>query len=198
MHGVKQIKPLDGMRVLDLTRVLAGPFATMILGDLGAEVIKVERPGPGDDTRAWGPPFVREESAYFLSVNRNKKSIAVNLKDPNGAELITELSRNCDILVENYLPGKLDEMGLGYKDMSEAAPHIIYCSITGNVFSFFEQELRNSIPLGFDKNLSSRLVGSALSEQEDGGVCVAMELTRPDGSPRGQQLVVKSQATAFQ
>ncbi|KAI5606450.1 succinate--hydroxymethylglutarate CoA-transferase isoform X2, partial [Silurus asotus] len=123
--------PLDGIRVLDLTRVLAGPFATMILGDLGAEVIKVERPGQGDDTRAWGPPFVRDESAYFLSVNRNKKSIAVNLKDPKGAKLITELAKSCDILVENYLPGKLDEMGLGYKDMSEAAPQIIYCSITG-------------------------------------------------------------------
>ncbi|XP_060778494.1 succinate--hydroxymethylglutarate CoA-transferase isoform X2 [Neoarius graeffei] len=131
LKGIKQIKPLDGIRVLDLTRVLAGPFATMILGDLGAEVIKVERPGPGDDTRAWGPPFVREESAYFLSVNRNKKSIAVNLKDPKGTKLITELARSCDILVENYLPGKLDEMGLGYKDMSKAAPQIVYCSITG-------------------------------------------------------------------
>ncbi|KAK3550881.1 hypothetical protein QTP70_007509 [Hemibagrus guttatus] len=134
--GVKPVKPLDGIRVLDLSRVLAGPFATMILGDLGAEVIKVERPGPGDDTRAWGPPFVREESAYFLSVNRNKKSIAVNLKDPKGAKLITQLARNCDILVENYLPGKLDEMGLGYKDMSDAAPHIIYCSITGSSSTF--------------------------------------------------------------
>ncbi|TSK16034.1 Succinate--hydroxymethylglutarate CoA-transferase [Bagarius yarrelli] len=89
-----------------------------------------EPKGSGDDTRAWGPPFVHEESAYFLSVNRNKKSIAVNLKDPNGAKLIKELARNCDILVENYLPGKLDEMGLGYKDMSEAAPQLIYCSIT--------------------------------------------------------------------
>ncbi|KAB5587183.1 hypothetical protein PHYPO_G00009980 [Pangasianodon hypophthalmus] len=131
LKGMKQVKPLDGIRVLDLTRVLAGPFATMILGDLGAEVIKVERPGTGDDTRAWGPPYVCEESAYFLSVNRNKKSIAVNLKDPKGTKLITELARNCDILLENYLPGKLDEMGLGYKDLSEAAPQIIYCSITG-------------------------------------------------------------------
>ncbi|KAF4087801.1 hypothetical protein AMELA_G00075320 [Ameiurus melas] len=131
LKGMMPIKPLDGIRVLDLTRVLAGPFATMILGDLGAEVIKVERPGLGDDTREWGPPFVHKESAYFLSVNRNKKSIAVNFKDPKGAKLITELARSCDILVENYLPGKLDEMGLGYKDMSEAAPQIIYCSITG-------------------------------------------------------------------
>lgn len=126
-----QMKPLDGVKVLDLTRVLAGPFATMILGDLGAEVIKVERPGSGDDTRAWGPPFVGEESAYFLSVNRNKKSIAVNLKDPNGTKLVTELAKVCDVLVENYLPGKLNEMGFGYEDLSKVAPQLIYCSISG-------------------------------------------------------------------
>ncbi|ROI79355.1 Succinate--hydroxymethylglutarate CoA-transferase [Anabarilius grahami] len=102
----------------------------MILGDLGAEVIKVERPGSGDDTRAWGPPFVGDESAYFLSVNRNKKSIAVNLKDPKGTKLVTELAKVCDVLVENYLPGKLNEMGLGYEDLSEVAPQLIYCSIT--------------------------------------------------------------------
>ncbi|XP_030623481.1 succinyl-CoA:glutarate CoA-transferase [Chanos chanos] len=103
----------------------------MILGDLGAEVIKVERPGLGDDTRAWGPPFVGEESAYFLSVNRNKKSIAVNLKDPRGTKIIRELARVCDVLVENYLPGKLDEMGLGYRDICEVAPQLVYCSISG-------------------------------------------------------------------
>uniref|UniRef100_A0A3B4BMD6 Succinyl-CoA:glutarate-CoA transferase n=1 Tax=Pygocentrus nattereri TaxID=42514 RepID=A0A3B4BMD6_PYGNA len=120
-----------GCLFVPFVKVLAGPFATMILGDLGAEVIKVERPGPGDDTRAWGPPFVGKESAYFLSVNRNKKSIAVNLKDPSGAKLVTELARCCDILVENYLPGKLEEMGLGYKHLSEVAPQLIYCSITG-------------------------------------------------------------------
>ncbi|XP_050953734.1 succinate--hydroxymethylglutarate CoA-transferase isoform X3 [Labeo rohita] len=130
-QGESQIRPLDGVKVLDLTRVLAGPFATMILGDLGAEVIKVERPGSGDDTRAWGPPFVGEESAYFLSVNRNKKSIAVNLKDPKGTKLITELAKVCDVLVENYLPGKLNEMGLGYEELSKVAPQLIYCSITG-------------------------------------------------------------------
>ncbi|XP_077100246.1 succinyl-CoA:glutarate CoA-transferase isoform X2 [Siphateles boraxobius] len=114
LQDAGQIRPLDGVTVLDLTRVLAGPFATMILGDLGAEVIKVERPGPGDDTRAWGPPFVGEESAYFLSVNRNKK-----------------LAKVCDVLVENYLPGKLSEMGLGYEELCEEAPRLIYCSITG-------------------------------------------------------------------
>ncbi|XP_046880344.1 succinate--hydroxymethylglutarate CoA-transferase [Hypomesus transpacificus] len=125
------IRPLEGTRVLDLTRVLAGPFATMILGDLGAEIIKVERPGAGDDTRAWGPPFVGEESAYFLSVNRNKKSVAVNLKDPRGVQIILELAGVCDVLVENYLPGKLCEMGLGYEDVSRTNPQLVYCSISG-------------------------------------------------------------------
>ncbi|XP_076014125.1 succinyl-CoA:glutarate CoA-transferase isoform X2 [Genypterus blacodes] len=112
-------------------RVLAGPFATMILGDLGAEVIKVERPGAGDDTRAWGPPFIGKESAYFLSVNRNKKSIAVDLKHRRGAQVIMELAALCDVLVENYLPGKLQQMGLGYKQLSTVNPQLIYCSISG-------------------------------------------------------------------
>ncbi|XP_071340375.1 succinate--hydroxymethylglutarate CoA-transferase isoform X3 [Trachinotus anak] len=125
------LRPLEGVRVLDLTRVLAGPFATMILGDLGAEVIKVERPGAGDDTRAWGPPFVGSESAYFLSVNRNKKSIAVDLKHPRGAEVIQELTGVCDVLVENYLPGKLHQLGLGYEQLSRVNPRLIYCSISG-------------------------------------------------------------------
>lgn len=124
-------RPLEGVRVLDLTRVLAGPFTTMILGDLGAEVIKVERPGAGDDTRAWGPPFVGPESAYFLSVNRNKKSIAVDLKHPRGAQIIQELAGVCDVLVENYLPGKLQQMSLGFEQLSRVNPRLIYCSISG-------------------------------------------------------------------
>uniref|UniRef100_A0AAA9T292 Succinyl-CoA:glutarate-CoA transferase n=2 Tax=Bos TaxID=9903 RepID=A0AAA9T292_BOVIN len=125
------VKPLEGVKILDLTRVLAGPFATMNLGDLGAEVIKVERPGAGDDTRTWGPPFVGTESTYFLSVNRNKKSIAVNIKDPKGVKIVKELAAVCDVFVENYVPGKLSAMGLGYEDIDEIAPHIVYCSITG-------------------------------------------------------------------
>ncbi|XP_049637834.1 succinate--hydroxymethylglutarate CoA-transferase isoform X2 [Suncus etruscus] len=128
---IHSIKPLDGVKILDLTRVLAGPFATMNLGDLGAEIIKVERPGVGDDTRAWGPPFVGKESTYFLSVNRNKKSIVVNIKDPKGVKIIKELAAVCDVFVENFVPGKLSSVGLGYKDIDTIAPHIIYCSITG-------------------------------------------------------------------
>ncbi|XP_064276301.1 succinate--hydroxymethylglutarate CoA-transferase isoform X3 [Passer domesticus] len=102
----------------------------MNLGDLGAEVIKVERPGAGDDTRAWGPPFAGTESVYFLSVNRNKKSIAINMKDSKGVKLIKELAAASDVFVENFVPGKLAEMGLGYEDIKKIAPHIVYCSIT--------------------------------------------------------------------
>uniref|UniRef100_A0A8B9DXM8 Succinyl-CoA:glutarate CoA-transferase n=1 Tax=Anser cygnoides TaxID=8845 RepID=A0A8B9DXM8_ANSCY len=131
LSGASNVKPLDGVKILDLTRVLAGPFATMNLGDLGAEVIKVERPGAGDDTRAWGPPFVGTESVYFLSVNRNKKSIAINMKNSRGAKIIRELAAVSDVFVENYIPGKLAEIGLGYEDIKKIAPHIVYCSITG-------------------------------------------------------------------
>ena len=103
--------PLDGVKVLDMTRVLAGPFATMILSDLGAEVIKVERPGGGDDTRAWGPPFLEgkegRESAYFLSVNRNKQSICVDMKSAKGNQILQQLAAKADVLVENYVPGKV-------------------------------------------------------------------------------------------
>ncbi|XP_022237764.1 succinate--hydroxymethylglutarate CoA-transferase-like isoform X3 [Limulus polyphemus] len=123
--------PLSGVRIIDLTRILAGPFCTMILGDLGAEVIKIEHPGGGDETRRWGPPFVKEESCYFLCVNRNKKSVAVNLKDTRGQSLVKDLAKQSDVLVENYLPGKLDELGLGFTQVSEVAPQLVYCSISG-------------------------------------------------------------------
>ncbi|XP_037829088.1 succinate--hydroxymethylglutarate CoA-transferase isoform X1 [Kryptolebias marmoratus] len=129
--NTESLRPLEGVRVLDLTRVLAGPFATMILGDLGAEVIKVERPGGGDDTRTWGPPFVGSESVYFLSINRNKKSVAVDLKHPRGAAVIQQLSGVCDVLVENFLPGKLPLMGLGFDQLMGLNPRLIYCSISG-------------------------------------------------------------------
>ena len=103
--------PLDGVKILDMTRVLAGPFATMILSDLGAEVIKVERPGGGDDTRSWGPPFLEgnegRQSAYFLSVNRNKRSICVDMKSKKGNQIMQQLAAKSDVLVENYVPGKV-------------------------------------------------------------------------------------------
>ena len=124
--------PLEGVRVLDLTRVLAGPYCTMMLGDLGADVTKVERPGAGDDVRAWGPPFAPGgESAYFLCVNRNKRSITVDLKAPRGRDLVRALAARTDVLAENFKTGTLDEMGLGYDVLRDLNPGLIYCSITG-------------------------------------------------------------------
>lgn len=111
--------PLSGIRILDLTRIVAGPYCTMILGDLGAEVIKIEKPGSGDEARKWGPPFFNgtQESTYFVSVNRNKKSICIDLK--KGRNIIYELAKKSDVLVENYIPGKLMKMGLGYTDIKK-------------------------------------------------------------------------------
>jgi formyl-CoA transferase len=124
-------KPLEGIKVLDLSRVLAGPYCTMMLGDLGADVIKVERPGEGDETREWGPPDAAGESAYYLCVNRNKRGITVDLKAPEGREIIKKLAARSDILIENYKVGTLARLGLGYEDIKKINPGIIYCSITG-------------------------------------------------------------------
>lgn len=122
---------LAGVRVLDLTRVLAGPYCTMFLGDLGAEVVKVEQPGVGDDTRGWGPPFAGGESAYFLCINRNKKSITVDLKSKEGVALIRQLSERADVLIENFRPGAMDRLGLGEKELRAANPKLIYASLSG-------------------------------------------------------------------
>ena len=123
--------PLKGLKVLDLSRVLAGPYATMVLGDLGAEVIKVERPEQGDDTRHWGPPFAGDESAYFLSVNRNKRSITADFKREEDLERVKHLAVGADILIENMRRGVLEKLGLGYETLKEKNPSLVYCSITG-------------------------------------------------------------------
>jgi formyl-CoA transferase len=132
------MQPLDGLRVVDLTRALAGPFCTMMLGDLGADVLKIERPGRGDDSRGWGPPFIGEpygpyrgESAYFLSTNRNKRSLTVNLKTEEGQAIIRSMVEKSDVLVENFRTGTLDRMGLGYEALQEVNPRLVYCSISG-------------------------------------------------------------------
>ena len=122
--------PLHGVRVIDMTRVLAGPFCTMSLGDMGAEVIKVEEPGKGDDTRA-GPPFVHGEATYFLSVNRNKKSLTLDLKAPDGQEILRRLLASADVVVENFRPGTMERLGFGYETLERANPRLIYCSISG-------------------------------------------------------------------
>ena len=122
--------PLSGLRVLDLSRVLAGPYCTMVLADLGAEVIKIEVPGVGDDSRSFGP-FVGEESAYFMSLNRNKQSVVLNLKSSEGKDILRQMVKKADILVENFRPGTMDRLGLGYAELAEINPRLIYAAISG-------------------------------------------------------------------
>lgn len=123
--------PLEGVRVLDLSRVLAGPYATMVLADLGADVVKVEQPGRGDDTRQWGPPFAGGESAYFLSVNRNKRSLEADLKQEKDLAKVKRLAAGADVLIENLRRGGLERLGLGYETLREENPGLVYCSIMG-------------------------------------------------------------------
>ena len=163
---------LDGVRVLDLSRILAGPTATQLLGDFGANIIKIERPGVGDDTRTWGPPFVMDaagnataESAYFLCANRNKRSVAVDISTSEGAQIVRRLLAGCDILVENFKVGGLKKFGLSYDDLRDEFPGLVYCSITG-----FGQTGPNADKPGYD-----------LLAQGYGGI---MSLTGPaDGEP---------------
>jgi crotonobetainyl-CoA:carnitine CoA-transferase CaiB-like acyl-CoA transferase len=137
--------PLAGLTVVDLTRVLSGPYCTMLLADMGARVIKIEQPGTGDDTRAWGPPFVGTESAYFLSINRNKESLTLDLKQTEGRRLLERLLDRADVFVENFRPGTIARLGFGYDTVSSRWPHIVYCSISG----FGQTGPRSSQP-GYD------------------------------------------------
>src|SRR5687768_1249125 len=130
-HSAVADGPLAGLTVLDLTRVLSGPYCTMLLGDMGARVIKVEQPGSGDDTRAWGPPFIAGESAYFLGINRNKESVTLNFKHKRGRALLDQLIESADVVVENFRPGTLERQGLGFAAVHARHPRLIYCSISG-------------------------------------------------------------------
>ncbi|THD85827.1 CoA transferase [Aliigemmobacter aestuarii] len=175
---------LAGLRVLDLSRILAGPTATQLLADLGAEVIKIERPGAGDDTRGWGPPFVRDaqgqetrESAYFLSANRGKHSVAVNIADPRGQQIVQAIAATADILVENFKPGDLRRYGLDFKTLQAANPGLIYCSITG-----FGQTGPNAHRAGYDFLVQGEGGLMSLTGEADGppmkaGVGIADVLT---------------------
>ncbi len=141
-------RALEGIKVLDLSRALAGPYCTMMLADMGAEVIKLEMPGKGDDSRSWGPPFVEGESAYFMSINRNKKSITLNMKSEKSTGIIHKLIKQSDILVENFRPGAMERLGLGYEQVKKINSGIIYCSISG-----FGQDGPYRMLPGFDQVL---------------------------------------------
>ena len=157
--------PLSGITVIDLTRVMSGPYCTMILGDLGARVIKIERPGRGDDTRAWGPPFLDGESTYFLSVNRNKESLSLDFQTPEGRAILERMVARSDVLVENFTPGTLARYGLDAETMTRRFPRLVYCSISG----YGQTGPRRAEP-GYDAVI-----------QAEGGL---MSLTgEPDGPP---------------
>ncbi len=157
---------LDSLRVLDFSRVLAGPFATMLLGDFGAEVTKIERPGSGDDTRSWGPPFDEAGRAtYFQAVNRNKRTVALELDDPGDRAQARALALEADVLVENFMPGVMERFGLGYEGLARENPGLVYCSVTG-----------------FGRGAGARLPGYDLLLQALGGL---MSITgEPDGDPQ--------------
>lgn len=157
--------PLEGVCVVDLTRVLAGPYCTMMLGDMGADVIKVEVPGRGDDSRSWGPPWAGTESAYFLSANRNKRSITLNFRTEGGRRVLLELVRRADVLVENFIPGTLDRLGLGYEHLKGVNPSLIYCSISG---------------YGYDGPYATRPGYDFIAQAEGGIMSVTGE---PEGPP---------------
>jgi crotonobetainyl-CoA:carnitine CoA-transferase CaiB-like acyl-CoA transferase len=157
---------LENLRILDFSRILAGPFATMMLADLGATVTKVERPGVGDETRSWGPPFdERGEATYFQAVNRNKHSVVLDLRSDQGLRRAQELARSADVIVENFRPGVMDGLGLGYEQLRAADPSVVYCSITG-----------------FGRGAGAELPGYDLLVQALGGL---MSITgSPDGEPQ--------------
>ncbi len=161
--------PLSGVRVLDLSRVLAGPWATQTLADLGAEVIKIERPGVGDDTRAWGPPFTTKadgtpgDAAYFLCANRGKKSVTVDIATPGGAATVRALAKTCDVVVENFKTGGLKKYGLDHASLTALNPRLVYCSITG-----FGQDGPDAHRAGYDYMIQAMAGLMSVTGQADG------------------------------
>jgi crotonobetainyl-CoA:carnitine CoA-transferase CaiB-like acyl-CoA transferase len=165
--------PLQGITVLDLTRVLSGPYCTMVLADMGARVIKIEQPGKGDDTRGWGPPFLEGESAYFLSINRNKESMTLDFKQPEGRAILDRLISKSDVIVENFRPGTLGKLGLDYRALAPGHPRLVCCSISG-----FGQNGPRSAEPGYDAVMQAEgglmsITGSAAGPPFRLGVAIA-------------------------
>lgn len=193
---------LDGILVADFSRVLAGPLLTMTLADLGARVVKVERPGSGDDTRAWGPPYSPTGATYFESVNRNKESVTLDLRDPADLELARELARRADVVVENFKTGGLDRLGLGYEDVRAENPGVVYCSITGfgsaegaelPGYDFIVQALGGLMSVTGDADGEPMKAGVALVDvltAKDGAIGVLAALRERERSGRGRRVEV--------
>src|ERR1700739_2013894 len=199
---------LDGVKVLDLSRVLAGPWCTQILADFGADVIKIEAPGAGDDTRAWGPPNLkgpgeegRGESAYYLSCNRNKRSVAINLATGDGAELIRRLAARADIVVENFKVGGLKKYGLDYPSLQALNPRLVYCSITGfgqdgpyadrAGYDFVAQAMGGLMSITGEPDGAPQKVGVAITDVSTGlyaAVSILLALRHAERTGQGQHI----------
>ena len=192
---------LAGIRILDLSRVLAGPFCTMILGDLGAEVIKVEAPGGSDETRKWGPPFEKGISAYYLCANRNKKSITVNLKSEEGIRIIKELVKDCDVIINNFKTGTMERFGIGFETLANINPRIIYCSITGfgetgpykdqPGYDFIIQAMSGLMSITGDESSGPQKLGVAITDVLTGlYACIGIQaaLLERERSGKGQKI----------
>ncbi|HLT56376.1 MAG TPA: CoA transferase [Bacillota bacterium] len=192
---------LTHIKVLDLSRVLAGPFCTMILGDLGAEVIKVEAPGGSDETRKWGPPFQNGVSAYYLTANRNKKSITANLKTEEGIKIIKELVKESDVVIHNFKTGTMEKFGLGYEELKEINPQIVYCSITGfgetgpykdmPGYDFIIQAMSGLMSITGDEKSGPQKLGVAITDVLTGlYACIGIQaaLLEREQSGMGQKL----------
>jgi crotonobetainyl-CoA:carnitine CoA-transferase CaiB-like acyl-CoA transferase len=199
---MNKIRPLEGIIVADFSRVLAGPLCTMTLADLGATVIKVERPGTGDDTRSWGPPFSATGSTYFESVNRNKQSVALDLADPADREMARELALRADVLVENFKPGGMDKLGLGYAELSARNPGLVYASISGfgsaggahlPGYDFIVQALGGLMSITGEADADPMKAGVALVDvltAKDASIGVLAALTARNSSGHGAHVEV--------
>ncbi|GGA89038.1 CaiB/BaiF CoA transferase family protein [Ornithinibacillus halotolerans] len=192
---------LANIRVLDLTRVLAGPYCTMILGDLGAEVIKVEAPGGSDDTRKWGPPFQNEVSAYYLCANRNKKSITIDLKSEDGIDTIKNLVKESDVIIHNFKTGTMERFGINYEELEKINPGIVYCSITGfgetgpykdlPGYDFIIQGMSGLMSITGDEKSGPQKLGVAITDILTGlyaAIGIQAALLERQNSGRGQKL----------
>ncbi|BCJ86849.1 CaiB/BaiF CoA transferase family protein [Effusibacillus dendaii] len=195
------MRALEGLIVIDLTRVLAGPYCTMLLGDLGADVIKIEGPGGSDETRTWGPPFKGDQSAYYLTANRNKRALTLNLKDPEARDILREMVRTADVLIQNFKTGSMEKWGLSYEDLSQLNPGLVYCSISGfgqygpyselPGYDYIVQAMGGMMSITGSEQSGPMKVGVAIADLATGMYCtiaILAALRERESSGKGQHL----------